>query len=293
VARAWHAEEAVDEELARALVREQFPSLAAERVEPVSFGWDYTVYRVDGEWAFRFPRREVVLEPMAREIAVVPALAPLLPVPVPAAVHVGAPGARFPWPFYGARWLDGREAALAGERVVLAPQLGRFLRRLHDASVPGLPVDVNGRADMPRRVPVTREALAALGGLWEPPPEAERLLDRALELSPLEALVVCHGDLHFRQLLVDGTRLTGVVDWVDVCLSDPGIDLMAVYAFLPPEARPAFFAEYGEASEASLLRARVLALNLSAILARWGRDEGNRPVEQEALASLDRALADL
>jgi len=212
-------------------------------------------------------------------------------VPVPAAVHVGEPSERFPWPFYGARWLDGREATLTGERTALAPRLGRFLRRLHGASVADLPFDPNGRADMPRRVHVTREALGEIDELWPAPPVVEELFEQALELPPPGTLVTCHGDLHFRQLLVDGPRLTGVVDWVDVCRSDPGIDLMVVYAFLPPEARAAFFAEYGEAPDASLLRARVLALNLSAILARWGRAEGNRPVEREALASLDRALA--
>jgi aminoglycoside phosphotransferase (APT) family kinase protein len=293
VARVWDAEQLVDAQLARALVREQFPSLPAETVELVSAGWDYTVHRVDGEWAFRFPRRAVVVEPLRLEVAVLPGLAPQLPVPVPAAVHVGAPGARFPWPFYGAPWLDGREATLCEERDALAPQLGRFLRRHHDASGDGLPVDVNGRADMARRVPVTRDALAAIEELWVAPPAAHELLDRALELPPPERLVVCHGDLHFRQVIVDGPRLAGVVDWVDVCFSDPGIDLTVAFAFLPPGARPAFFAEYGEASEDSLLRARVLALNLAAILARWGRDEGNRPVEAEALASLDRVLAGL
>lgn len=283
----------VDEERARALVREQFPSVRADTVELVSAGWDYTVHRVDGEWAFRFPRREVVLQPLRREVAVVPALAPLLSVPVPAAVHVGEPGERFPWPFYGARWLEGREASLASGRDALAGQLGRFLRELHAAQVPGLPVDVNGRADMPKRVPIVREALAEIAGLWEPPPAVDELLARAAELPPPEAAVVCHGDLHFRQLLVDGRRLTGVVDWVDVCLSDPGIDLMVACAFLPPRSRPAFFAEYGPAADASLVRARVLALNLSAILAHYGHVEGNGPVEAEALASLDRAVADL
>ena len=287
----WHPEQVVGEELARALVREQFPAIRADSVELVSAGWDYTVHRVDGAWAFRFPRRAVVLEPMRREIEVLPALAPSLPVPVPAAAHIGAPADGYPWPFYGARWLAGREATLADGREALAPQLGRFLRQLHDTSLPGLPVDSNGRADMARRVPVTREALAAIEELWPAPPVVAELLEAAEALPPPERLVVCHGDLHFRQLLVDGPRLTGVVDWVDVCLSDPGIDLMVAYAFLPPGARPAFFAAYGDVAEASHVRARVLALNLSAILARYAHAEGNGPVEQEALASLDRALS--
>jgi aminoglycoside phosphotransferase (APT) family kinase protein len=104
---------------------------------------------------------------------------------------------------------------------------------------------------------------------------------------------VCHGDLHVRQVLVEQGRLTGVVDWVDVCRSDPGIDLAIAFSFLPPEGRPAFFAAYGAPDGASLIRARVLALNLSAILAAYGRAEGIEPVEREAVASLDRSVAGL
>lgn len=293
VAEQWHAETVVDEEQARALVRGQFPTIAARSVQLVGSGWDYTVFRVDDDWAFRFPRRRVVLEPMARELAVLPGLAPLLPLAVPVPVHLGRPGDGFPWPFYGASWLSGGDAVLFENRDLLAPQLGRFLRALHAAHVPGLPSDANRRADMSRRVPLTREALAAIAAQWTAPPQVEDVLRDAEALPPSKLVTVCHGDLHVRQLLVEGPRLAGIIDWVDVCCSDPGIDLMVVFAFLPPAARPAFFAEYGEADAASLLRARVLALNISAVLARYARAERNDPVEREALASLDRAVAGL
>jgi aminoglycoside phosphotransferase (APT) family kinase protein len=105
--------------------------------------------------------------------------------------------------------------------------------------------------------------------------------------------VVCHGDLHVRQVLVDGASLTGVVDWVDVCRGDPGIDLILAYTLLSPDARPAFFAEYGRVADESLLRARVLAFNLSAVLARYGRDQALPQLEREAVASLERAATDL
>ena len=62
---------------------------------------------------------------------------------------------------------------------------------------------------------------------------------------------------------------------------------------MPPDARPAFFNEYGEATDESLVRARVVALNLSAALARYGRDQGQPQVEREAVAALDRTVADL
>src|SRR5215471_20162663 len=117
-----------DEERARQLVRAQFEELAADVVTLVSEGWDYAVFRVDGEWAFRFPRREVVVLGTEREIAVLPKLAERLPVAVPAPVFVGRPGADFRWPFYGARHIPGVEAT---GHPVDAATLAEALRALH------------------------------------------------------------------------------------------------------------------------------------------------------------------
>jgi hypothetical protein len=47
----WAAQEVVDEERARRLICAQFPELPARDVVLVSEGWDYVVFRVDGEWA--------------------------------------------------------------------------------------------------------------------------------------------------------------------------------------------------------------------------------------------------
>ena len=303
MAHQWHPEEVVDEELARELIAGQFAPLPERSVELVAAGWDYTVFRVDGDWAFRFPRRKIVLEPMQRELDALTVLAPLLPVAVPAPVYVGRPSHAFRWPFYGARWLPGADAASvelsAGDRAALAEPLARFLRRLHAPDVldalPWLPVDPMGRGDPSVRIPRTRDELAAAAadGLWEPPPAVFELLRRAGQLPVPAPSAVCHGDLHLRQLLVDGASLTGVVDWVDVCRGDPGIDLILAYTLLPPDARPAFFAEYGAVADESLLRARVLAFNLSAVLARYGRDQALPQLERESVASLERAAEDL
>jgi aminoglycoside phosphotransferase (APT) family kinase protein len=299
MSEAWSAEERVSEERARRLIRSQFPELAVDEVALVSEGWDYVVYRVDGEWAFRFPRRSAVIPGTGLEIAVLPRVAPLLPVEVPVPVHVGRPGDGYPWPFYGAAYLPGAEpdASLLDEaRVAFARPLARVLRALHasetlEAVGEALPEDPLGRADMAVRVPRVRETVAAIADLWEPPPALDELLAEALELPLAEATVVCHGDLHFRQLLVEGAELTGLVDWVDLCRADPGVDLSLVYGFLSPAARRDFFAEYGDVAPASHLRARVLALNLMAILARYGHVESVPGVKAEALAGLDRVLS--
>ena len=294
----WTAELVVDEQLARRLLG-QFPELRIESLRPFAEGWDYTIWLVDERWAFRFPRREVAVPGVRREIAVLPELAPLLPIPVPVPVFVGEPADGFPWPFFGSELLPGRElgeAALDGpDRVEVGRSLARFLRRLHGAHVAyELPADGNRRADMNERVPKTREQLDELEGtgLWRRPASVDLLLEAAEGLPPSDAFAVVHGDLHFRQVLVDdGTSPTGVIDWVDVCRSDPAIDLSMLWSYLPLEGRETFLAEYGAVSDEQLLRARVIALSLSAALAHYGHHEGFWAVEREALSGLARAAA--
>ena len=82
-----------------------------------------------------------------------------------------------------------------------------------------------------------------------------------------------------------------MIDWGDVCRSDPAVDLVLVWCALPPAARAAFFDEYGAVGEEGLLRARVLSLFLCAVLALHARAEGLGEVERESLDGLERTLA--
>jgi aminoglycoside phosphotransferase (APT) family kinase protein len=295
----WTPELVVDEGLARRLLT-QFPELVLESVRPFAEGWDYTILLVNERWTFRFPRREIAVPGVRREIAVLPELAPLLPIAVPAPVFLGDPSDGFPWPFFGSELLPGRELGEAAlddrQRVEIGRSLGRFLRRLHDADVPHeLPPDANRRADMSVRVPKTREQLDELEatGLWRRPATVDRVLAAAERLPPSHVLTVVHGDLHFRQVLVgEDARATGVIDWVDVCRSDPAIDLSMLWSYLPLEGREAFLADYGSVTDEQLLRARVLALSLSAALANYGHREGFPSIEREALSGLARTAAE-
>jgi aminoglycoside phosphotransferase (APT) family kinase protein len=295
----WTAELVVDEELARRLLR-QFRELEVESLRALAEGWDYGIWLVNETWAFRFPRREVVVPGVRREIAVLPELAPLLPIPVPAPEFVGQPAEGFPWPFFGSLLLPGRELGEAalddGARNELGRSLARFLRRLHDAELAlDLPSDANRRADMSARVPRTRRQLGELEalGIWRRDAVVDRVLDEAERLpASCEATAVVHGDLHFRQILVDADATpTGVIDWVDVCRSDPAIDLSMYWSYLPPGGRESFLSEYGRVSEEQLLRARVIALSLSAALAHYGHREGFSAVEREAMRGLEQAAA--
>ncbi|HEX5619717.1 MAG TPA: phosphotransferase [Solirubrobacteraceae bacterium] len=288
----WSPEVTVDADFARRLISAQFPDVALDSLALIGEGWDNTVWLVDKQWVFRFPRRQLAIPGVEREIAALGALAPCLPLPVPAPVFVGKPADGFPWPFFGARFLSGSEPLGLSEdaRAGLARPLGTFLRALHASEVPDLPADPFGRADMSIRVPKTREQLAALAteGLWHAPPSVDAVLSAAAGLPAPEPTVVCHGDLHLRHLLVDDAGAAAcVIDWGDLCRGDPSVDMPLVWALLPN--RDDFLDAYGPVTDDQLLRARVLALFLCAVLALYGHHEGMHALEAEALAGLDRA----
>ncbi len=67
----------------RAAIAAAFPALPIRTMRFLAAGWDSTVWEVNGDLVFRFPKRAEVAEWLLREIALLPALAPVLPVPVP------------------------------------------------------------------------------------------------------------------------------------------------------------------------------------------------------------------
>jgi aminoglycoside phosphotransferase (APT) family kinase protein len=231
---------------------------------------------------------------MARELVVLPLVQDLgLPVPDPR--HVGVPALGYPWPFWGGPLVDGEELCRRPgvPRRALASSVGAFLRRLHTrgpAPTVDLPLDPMRRGDAAHRAALAREPLGRLDpGLTAP---AYRLLEEASGLGPSSRRVLVHGDLHLRHVLVrDDGAAAGVIDWGDSCWADPAVDLSFGYAALTGGDREAFLDAYGGADPDTELRARVLAVNLCAVLAQHADDVGDGPLLAESLAGLGRASA--
>jgi aminoglycoside phosphotransferase (APT) family kinase protein len=293
----WSPEVVVDEQLARTLIAGQFPELAGRPLGLLGEGWDNSVWLVDGRWVFRFPRRTLALAGVEREIAVLPRLADKLPLPIPAPVFVGRPADGYPWPFFGCAHIPGREAAVAGlddaARRRVARRLGEFLRALHGTRIEAaLPTDPFGRTDMRVRVPKAREQLeeGERLGLWSVPPSVGEILDAAHALPPVAPTVIVHGDLHGRHVLVDDhADISGVIDWGDLARADPSSDLSLLWSLMPAAARDEFIDAYGPVAPDQLLRARVLALFLSAVLALYAHHERMPALEHDSIAGLQRA----
>ena len=292
----WAPEIVVDERLARELIGGQFPEVEQRSLRLLGAGWDNTVWLVDEEWVFRFPRRSMVIPGLENEIALLPRLAALLPLPIPVPMLVGRSSKAFGWPFYGAPFLPGLELAEAelddDARGALGRPLGHFLRTLHSLELDAdLPVDPVRRADMTFRVPKTRDRFAELEGLglWSAPPKAHAVIDAAAKLGPVVPTATCHGDLHLRHLLVDkGGGPAAVIDWIDLSRNDPGVDFVLYWCVLTAAGRAEFREAYGPLTDDQLLRGRILSLFLCGTLAVWGHAEEVESVKREALAGLAR-----
>jgi aminoglycoside phosphotransferase (APT) family kinase protein len=72
--------------------------------------------------------------------------------------------------------------------------------------------------------------------------------------------------------------MCGVIDWGDVHLGDPALDLSIAFSFLPPGARAAFREAYGPIDAATWDRARFRALHYAVLLSDYGADVGGEAI---------------
>jgi aminoglycoside phosphotransferase (APT) family kinase protein len=291
-------EQEVPPPLAARLIERRFPSLCPVHIERLGEGWDNVAYRVNGSLVFRFPQRSVAVGLLQTEIAALPALAPDLPLAVPVPDLVGEPALGYPWPFAGYRMLPGRtadHAALDSQaRSALAVVLGEFLAALH--AVPastarrhGVPPDEHARLVSAQRVPQARERLGQLLdlGLVDHPGPLLTIIESARGLDATSQETVVHGDLYARHLLLDGdARASGVIDWGDLHLGDPAIDLALAHTFLPPRSHEAFRDAYGGVDDATWRLARFRALGHSLATAAYAQEVRDEPLLRECRTAI-------
>ncbi|MCZ6598892.1 MAG: phosphotransferase [Planctomycetota bacterium] len=297
--RPWTPEHAVSAELAAALIESQCSDLAPARVELLGVGWDNTVFRVNGDFVFRFPRRTVAVELIRTEAALLPAVAPELPLAIPVPRFFGEPEEPYPWPFLGYDFVPGRMASHAGldaeARTRAAEPLGTFLAALHGfpaarARELGAPPDDFGRLDLPTRIEHTEGRLATAveqGLLADARPWRPVIEETPAGWEPSGSTLV-HGDLDSRHVLIDDAdRPRRVIDWGDIHLGDASIDLGLAHGFLPRTAHDVFRRSYGPVDDEDWNVARFRALHTAVILLLYGADIGDDALVREARVALD------
>jgi aminoglycoside phosphotransferase (APT) family kinase protein len=302
MAEVWTPVHPVDRELAARLIARQFPELAPLTLERVGAGWDNDLWRVSDELVFRFPRRPLAMELLERELDTLPHLGDRLPLAVPRPLLFGRAAPEYPATFVGYSYLRGTPGEGAElsevERKAIAGPLGGFLRALHGID----PKEASGWGELHDRFQrshvarLCRIAADRLGEFEATTPRARlaRLRARLAHPPPADPAAgrcLVHGDLYARHLIFAHDRsLSGVIDWGDVHLGDPAVDLSVAFTFLPPAARSTFFEAYGEVDPRSLERARAWGLAHTVSLLAYAIDVGDGATEREARRALDFSL---
>jgi aminoglycoside phosphotransferase (APT) family kinase protein len=295
--RQWEPEHTVEPSLALELVQKQFPKLAAKTVRLLGAGWDNTAFLINDDLIFRFPRREIALALLEAEVLILPKLAPRLSLPIPVPRWKGTPTSQFPWPFAGYRMLAGSTACYANlsenARAMLAFPIARFLRELHKTPLSIASgchfVDNRERMEWQKLIPkilANSEELVSLR-LFENRDLLVALVQRLHNLRAPVTTTIVHGDFYIRHLLVDEKQhLTGVIDWGDIHIGDPAIDLAIAHSFLPPSAHALFRETYGAISPETWALARLRAIHSALLQALYGHHSNDPVILREGLRSI-------
>jgi aminoglycoside phosphotransferase (APT) family kinase protein len=286
-----------EQDLVRALLRDQHPDLADLELRDVSGGWDNQQWRLGEELAVRLPRNERAPALLDMERTWLPMLAERLPLPTPTPVRIGRPSSLFEHTWTIARWVEGEPADRAPiTRIEAAEILAGFLRALHHQAPADAP------ANPSRGIPLA--GLQRVEGWFEVIADyadadaAREVWEKAVAAPAWQgAPVWLHGDLHPANVVVRDGMLAGVIDFGDMCAGDPATDLSAAWILLPADAASRFFDAYEQADEATITRARgwavLRALNLIGIgqAGRLGLPGGKPTWEPAGYATLERVLA--
>jgi aminoglycoside phosphotransferase (APT) family kinase protein len=278
VSGALHEDELpVDLALVRALVDDQLPAYASLPLHRLAAsGSDNALFRLGDDLLVRVPRQPGGSRTIAREARWLPVVAPLLPVPVPEVVAVGAPALGYPEHWSVVRWIDGstpRGAASGAAGAALAADLAGVVTALRGAAVPdaalgdqelrlyrGLPLATRDQG--------TRESVEQCRGITGLDLDLDAALavwDAAVRLPSSSRAAEPrwhHADLVAENLLVRDCRLAAVLDFGALSVGDPTVDLIVAWDVLDAPSREAFRGAVGVDDE-TWLRGRAWALCLA------------------------------
>jgi aminoglycoside phosphotransferase (APT) family kinase protein len=270
----------------RRLLRAQAPDLADLTLVPLAGGTETAIWRIGAQALGRFPLSETAAAGLAREVRWLDHLPPL-PLAVPRLRCAGAPGEGYPFGWAVVDYIAG-EDALAAPPLEAAAALAGLVAALWAAPVPDdLPRAEAGRL-APGALAFAREMAVRIRPGEGDPARLMALLSEAAALPAWQgAPVWSHGDLHPLNLIVQGGRLAGVIDWASLGAGDPARDLICAWTVLDRAGRARLRATL-DPDPAAWARARAFALVMAVQGIPWHRDGNPR-----FCAAMRRTLAEV
>lgn len=254
-------------DLARKLIAEQFPEYSHLPITDVEKqGHDNCTYRLGRNMLIRMPTAKTYALKVSKEQELLPQLAKRLNVNIPAPIKMGNPSADYPYPFSIYQWLSGKSINLLTltdqEKEQLAFDLAKFLKELQ--TIPDVEGPKPNQHNWWRGDHVSvydkgaREQIAELAEIIDAS-KALALWDKACAARWNKAPIWIHGDFAIGNILMDGGKLSAVIDFGGAAVGDPACDLVIAWTYLSGKAREIFISEMDMDAD-TWLRARAWAL---------------------------------
>ena len=225
------------------LIQQNFPQIVIRTARPITKGWDSFVLEVNDELIFRFPMRNDVVEPLQRELRLLPILEQTLSAPIPHFEYIGRGNANYPYTFVGYRKVHGTaldDPRISQERLLaLVPALATFLNDLHNfptAQARQLGVQEHTpslwrKIYEERYIDLQKHVFQLLDTRLRTQSEQlwENFLDNKVLFTFQTKLI--HRDLSGEHIFCESKQdvLSGVIDWGDVTVGDPAIDFVGLH----------------------------------------------------------------
>lgn len=296
----WHSDINITKDFAKTIIEQQFPELSPIIIKNIGQGWDNKVFLVNEQLIFRLPHREIAATLIERENAVLRYLQNRVKLKIPNPSYLGQPSENYPYHFHGypiIPGISGCHANLSDSiRKKSVVKLAEFLNKLHsitesEARAIGAKQQVHDRTDAAQAIIALTERVEKINArnitsinlnIFN----EEMKIASAVHLSKTNALI--HGDLYSRHLIFDKEEFIGIIDWGDVGINHPAVDLGVVFSFFPTECHPAFFEIYGTIDHQTHAYARFLGLYSALTVMLYGHDTNDTRLVQEAKDSVRR-----
>jgi aminoglycoside phosphotransferase (APT) family kinase protein len=229
----------VTTEIVASLIQEQFPQWSGKAIRHLpSTGTVNAIFRIGNDLSARFPLRPAdaaeALTVLEQEAQASAELAQVSRIPAPEPVALGKPGAGYPMPWSVQTWLPGTVASDADPSGshAFAEDLAAFIAGLRDADTRGRLFNGDNRGGvLAHHDDWMAQCFEESKGLLDVP-RLRQLWSHFRELPRTGADVMSHGDLIPGNVLVEGDRLSGVLDTGGFGAADPALDLVSAWHLL-------------------------------------------------------------
>jgi aminoglycoside phosphotransferase (APT) family kinase protein len=277
-------------ETVRRLVARQFPQWRELPLWAVpTQGTVNALFRLGDDLVARLPLVAATREQLEAEAAAAAELHGRTRFATPEPVAIGEPGAGYPMPWSVQTWLPGAVATPDGQSEAFAHDLAEFIEGVRAIDTRGRTFAGDNRGGhLPDHDAWMETCLERSEGLLDVPP-LRRLWAALRELPREDGDLMTHGDLIPGNLLVDGGRLTGVIDVGSLGPADPALDLVAAWHLLEPGPREAFRADL-RCGDLEWARGAAWAFE-QAMGVAWYYVETNPPMSHMGRRTLERLTA--